>query len=140
MKKIIRSIKSQFRYLRKLTPSLGSIKSNAQSSANLFTNGIASVKFFIRDARNSYKNLYENNMNLALFHQKNGNILDAKLRYAIAHLFNKNHPEPLLGLAEIAIQKKKNKKAVKYFTKALPLITNREHKKQIEYIIHEISI
>ena len=91
-------------------------------------------------AKNSYKNLYENNMNLALIHQQSGDILDAKLRYTIAHLFNKQHPEPLLGLAELAIQKKKNKIAVKYFTKALPLITNNQHKKQIQYIINEISI
>lgn len=140
MKKIIRSIKGQWRYFKKLAPSLGNIKSNAKSSVNLFTNGIASVKFFIRDAKASYKHLYENNMNLALFHQKNGNNLDAKLRYTIAHLFNKQHPEPLLGLAELAIQKKKNKKAIKYFTQALPLVTNKEQRKQIEYIIHEISI
>lgn len=138
--RITQSIKGQFRYLKKLTPSPKNIKEGATSSVSIFTNGIDSMKFFIRDAKTSYKNLYENNMNLALFHQKNGNILDAKLRYTIAHLFNKQHPEPLLGLAEIAIQNKKNQRAVKYFTKALPLITNREHKKQIEYIIHEISI
>jgi|GEM_PF-5413091 len=138
--RIKRNIKSQLRYLKNLTPSPSAIKESAASSVSIFTNGIDSVKFFIRDAKTSYKKLYENNMNLALFHQKNGHIFDAKLRYIIAHWFNKSHPEPILGLAEIAIQNKKNKKAVKYFKQALPLITNREHKKQIEYIIHEISI
>ena len=121
-------------------PSPKNIKENLKTSTNIFTNGIASIKIFIHEAQHSYKNIYTNNMNLALIHQQSGNILDAKARYTIAHFFNKNLPEPLLGLAEIAIQKKKNKQAVKYFKQALALITSKEHKQQIEYIINEISI
>jgi hypothetical protein len=138
--KILRGIKGQFIYLKRLTPSPKRIKENAKLSVRIFTNGLTSIKILTKEAKTSYKNIYANNINLAIVHQKNGDILDAKLRYTIAHLCNKTLPEPLLGLAEIAIQKQNNKKAVKYFKQALILISNKEQQKQIEYIINEISI
>ena len=140
MLKIVKNTKTQLRYLKKLLPSPTNIKQNAISAVDFTKNGFASILLFIRDARNAYHVLYENNMKLALWHQENGNNLDAKLRYKIAYTFRKDHPEPLLGLAEIAITHKKHKKAVQYFTKALPLISCPEHRQQIERIIYEISI
>ena len=140
MLKIVKTTKTQIRYLQKLLPSPTRIRENAISLTTFTTNGFDAIKIFIRDARNSYTNIYENNMNLAIFHQQSGNMIDAKLRYTIAYVFKKYHPEPLLGLAEIAIVKKQNKKAVKYFKKALPLITNKDQRTQIEQIMYEISI
>ncbi len=137
--KIVKNIKISIRNIKNLLPSPTKIKSGFISFLKTFPDAIQNCKLFIKDAKKSYKNLYENNMKLAVFHLENGNIFDAALRYKIAHRFDKTRSEPLLGLAYVSIQRKQNQKAIKYFQSAIALIQNEEDKKQIEKIIYEIS-
>ena len=142
--KTIKNIKNLYKNFKKTLPSIENIKLNVfkvkQEAPHFGKNLVKNTKQFIKELKQSAKNVYENNMKLAVYHNQRGNVFDAIIRYKIAHFFNKKHPEPLLGLADIAIQKKQNKKAVYYFKKAKNLIENDEDKKQIETIIHEISL
>lgn len=104
-----------------------------------FFNHIETIVDFLKSANIFRQDIYHSNMKLALIHLNNKNIFDAKLRYRIAHLYNKTKTEPILGLAQTAVYQKKPKKAIKYLYKAMSLSQNDTEKKQISQIIKSLK-
>ena len=108
------------------------------SFKNLMMDGYENALIYIQSANIFRKDLYTSNIKLALYHLENGNILDAKFRYTVAHFFKKDKTEPLLGLVDIAIRQNRKKVALKHLKKAFNIAKSSKEKHQIGKIIQEI--
>lgn len=113
---------------------------NREDAKNSLFNTIEGTKNFVKSADWRGKDIYSANMDLAEYYLNENKYFDANMRYRFASWFNKTAIEPLLGLAYVAISRKKYKKAKKLLQNALKKSTNESDTKEIEELINHLEI
>ena len=117
---------------------LENLKNAGQCIKDAFLDSFSKASLYFKNANILRKDLYSANLQIAKYHLDNNNMFDAKLRYKMAHFFNKTKTEPLLLLAEIFITEKKPKKAIPYLKKALKITTKPEERQAVMEIIQSL--
>ena len=108
--------------------------------AKEFSTNISNLLLNIKEIREKSKNIIGSNIEVAEEHLKNNNLFDARLRYKIVLMLNKNNFKALCGLGFIAFKHKKYKKAKEYLKNAfLASKTQEEREEADKYLQNTID-
>jgi Tfp pilus assembly protein PilF len=110
----------------------GSIKKIFNFNEVFISESASNFLFSVKDIKQKSKNLVKSNLELAELHLQNNSFFDAKIRYQIILLIEKNNFDALCGLGFIHARNKKYKKAQFYLQKALKGAKTKEEQEDIK--------